>query len=112
MFGNSAFTVKTLILLFLFVSTGALASTKIDTRIHDLITPAQTGDSVRVMSTADGRVYEVDSARTGLIATLIKLEFRVTVSEDKLKILLPCRSRHLSSCWTVLIGPFIPSKIS
>jgi hypothetical protein len=53
-------------------SAGAMASTQVDTRIHDLITPVQAGDSVRVMSTVDGRVYEVDSAQKGLVATLIK----------------------------------------
>lgn len=85
MFGNSSAIYKLLILPSLMASTGALASLKLETRIHDLITPVEAGDTVRVMSTVDGRVYEVDGARSGLVASLIKAQARnapVTLTLD------------------------------
>lgn len=76
MLGKSVFVFKPLILLYLVSSISAFASTQVETRIHDLISPVNAGESVRVLSTADGRVYEVDSARKGLVASLIKAQAR------------------------------------
>src|SRR5262245_45661957 len=60
---------KYLFLLF-FTSSTAFASVAIDTRIHDVIAPTQSGEATRVLSTADGYVYEVEGARTELMARI------------------------------------------
>jgi hypothetical protein len=61
-----------LILLSISISGTVFASTTVETRIQDLITPIQSGESVRILSTADGRVYDLDGKNPELLARLTR----------------------------------------
>jgi hypothetical protein len=81
-------SIKYLIFITILSSSAAGASIRVDTRIQDLISPETAGESWRIMSISDGRVYEVPSSGVGLVQTLQKaqakkLPLHLTLEGDK-----------------------------
>ena len=74
MFRKSSTLCKCLILYALASPAGVLAATTVETRIHDVIIPTREGENASVLSTSDGRVYEVDSYQADVMASLLRAQ--------------------------------------